>query len=64
VDLDEFFCEDDTEGDLDSTLLNPVASIIPKWWTFKFLRWPQLLNRLVELDEIWYGGDDIEYSLL
>jgi hypothetical protein len=34
VDLNEiFYGEDDTEGDLDSILLNPVASTIPKWRT-------------------------------
>jgi hypothetical protein len=26
---------DGIEDDLDSVLLNPVASTIPKWWTFK-----------------------------
>jgi hypothetical protein len=40
-----------------------VASTIPKWRTFKLLRWSQLLNRLVDLDEILYGGDGIEYYL-
>jgi hypothetical protein len=32
--------------------------------TFKPLRWVQLLNRLVDLDEILYGGDGIEYCPL
>jgi hypothetical protein len=45
-------------------LLNPVASTIPKWRTFKLLWWVQLLNWLVDLDEILYGGDGIEYCLL
>jgi hypothetical protein len=36
-----------------------VASITPKWRTFKLLWWVQLLNRLEDLDEILYGGDDI-----
>jgi hypothetical protein len=45
VDLDEIlYGDDDTEGDLHSILLNPVISIIPKWWTFKRLWWMQPLN--------------------
>jgi hypothetical protein len=51
VDLDEIlYGDDDIEGDLGSMLLNLVASTIPKWLTFKLLRWVQLLNRLVDLD--------------
>jgi hypothetical protein len=42
---------------------NIVASAIPKLWTFKLLRWVQLLIRFVDLDEILYGGDGIEYYL-
>jgi hypothetical protein len=30
---------------------------------FKILRWAQLLNRFLDLDEIFYGGDGIEYYL-
>jgi hypothetical protein len=64
VDLDDIFYEcDDIEDDLDFKLLNPVSSTIPKWRTFKLLRWAQLLNRLVDLDEILCGGDEIEYYL-
>jgi hypothetical protein len=60
VDLVEIIYEgDDIEDDLDSVLLDPVASTISKWWTFKLLRWAQLLSRLVDLDEILYGGDGI-----
>jgi hypothetical protein len=45
VDLDEIVYEgDDIEDDLVSILLNPVASTISKWRTFKVLRWAQLLN--------------------
>jgi hypothetical protein len=45
-----------------------VASIITKWRNFKHLTWLQrnpliILNRLVDLDEILYGGDDIEGDL-
>jgi hypothetical protein len=40
-----------------------VTSITPKWRTFKFLRWVQLLNPLVGSDEILYGGDDTEGDL-
>jgi hypothetical protein len=65
LDLDEIlYGGDEIEGDLDSIPFNPVVSTIPKWLTFKFLRWAQLLNRLVDLDEIVYGGDGIEYCLL
>jgi hypothetical protein len=59
VDLDEIlYGVDDIEDDLDSILLNPVASTISKWWMFKLLRSVQLLNQLVDLDEILYGGSD------
>jgi hypothetical protein len=54
---------DDIEGDLDSILLNPVASTISKWRTFRFLMWAQLSSRLMELDDILYGSDDIEYYI-
>jgi hypothetical protein len=68
VDFDEIlYVADDAEDDLHSVLLNLIAQTIPKWWTFKLLRWAQLLNRLVDLDEILYGGDAIEddlYSVL
>jgi hypothetical protein len=65
VDLDNIlYGADDVEDDIDSILLNLVASTIPKWRTFKHLRWVQLLNQLVDLDEILYGGDGIEYCLL
>jgi hypothetical protein len=64
VDLGEILCGgDDIEGDLDSILLNLVASTTSKWWTFKLLRWAQNLNRLVDLDEILYEDDDIEDDL-
>jgi hypothetical protein len=65
VDLDEILygC-DDTEDDLDSILFNAVASTILKWRTSKLVRWVQLLNRLVDLDDILYEGDGIEYCLL
>jgi hypothetical protein len=48
---------------LDYTLLNPIASTIPKWRTFKFLRRVILLNRLADPDEIVYGDVDIEGDL-
>jgi hypothetical protein len=66
VDLDEILYEGD-EDDLDSILFNPVASTISKCRTFKLLRWAHLLNRLVDLDKILYGGDAIRddlYSIL
>jgi hypothetical protein len=52
-----------TQGYLNVTFFNLVASAIPKCWMFTFLRWAQLLNRLVDLDECLYGGDGIEYYL-
>jgi hypothetical protein len=65
VDLDEIlYGGDDIEYYIDYILFNTVASTIPKWQTLKFLRWVQLLNRLVDLDTILYGGDGIEYCLL
>jgi hypothetical protein len=60
---DILYGEDGIEGDLDSILLSPVASTIPKWRTFILLRWVLLLNCLVDLDEILYGDDDIEGDL-
>jgi hypothetical protein len=35
---------DATEGDLDAVLINLVTSTIPKWRTFKILRWMQNLH--------------------
>jgi hypothetical protein len=65
VDLDEVLSRgDDIEVDLDSIIFNTVVSNIPKWRTFKLLRWVQLLNQSADLDEILYGGDGIEYCLL
>jgi hypothetical protein len=65
VNFDEIlYVDDDIKGDLDSILLYPTAPTIPKWWTFKLLRWALLLNRVVELDEILYGIGDVEYCLL
>jgi hypothetical protein len=40
-----------------------VASITPKWRTFKPLRWVKILNRLLDLDEILHKGDDTEGDL-
>jgi hypothetical protein len=54
---------DDIKGDLDSILLNLVASTIPKWRTFKLLWWMQLLDLLVDLYEILYGGDYVEVEI-
>jgi hypothetical protein len=65
VDFDEsLYGGDDIEDNRDSILFNAVASTIPKWRTFKLLRWVQLLNRLVYLDEIFYADGGIEYCLL
>jgi hypothetical protein len=65
VDLDEnLYGSDDIEGYIYSILFNAVAKTIPKWRTFKLLRWVQPLNRVVDFDEICYGSDGIEYCLL
>jgi hypothetical protein len=40
-----------------------VSSAIPKWPTFKLLRWELLLNRLMDLGEILNEDDDIEVEL-
>jgi hypothetical protein len=53
---------DDIKDNLDSMLFNSVASSISKWRTFKLLR-VHLLNRLVDLDEILYCGNDIKGDL-
>jgi hypothetical protein len=64
MDLDDIFCAGDgIEYYLDDILFNPVGSTIPKWRTFKLLRWVELLNRLVDLGEILHGYDVIEYCL-
>jgi tryptophan 2,3-dioxygenase len=54
VDLDEIlYGGDGIEDDHDYILFNAVASTIPKWLTFKVLRWVQILNRLVDLDKMY-----------
>jgi hypothetical protein len=64
VDLDKIlYGGDDIEDDLESMLLNPVASTISKWRTFKLLMWVQLLNQLVDLDEIPYCDNSIKGDL-
>jgi hypothetical protein len=61
VDLDEIlYGGNDFEDNIDSILLNLVASTTPKLQKFNLLRLAQLLNRLMNLDEILYGGDGIE----
>jgi hypothetical protein len=65
VDLDEvLYGGNDSKDDFDSMYFNVVASTIPKWRTFELLRWVQLLNGFVDLDDILYRGDGIEYCLL
>jgi hypothetical protein len=64
VDLQEvLYGRDDIEDDLDSIIFSAIASTIPKHQTFKLLRWVKLLNRLVDFDEILYGGYGIKYYL-
>jgi hypothetical protein len=56
VDLDEIlYGDDDIEGGLDFIALNPVASTTSKWRTYELLRWTQILNRWMVLDEIFMG---------
>jgi hypothetical protein len=56
VDLDEILNgDDDVEDDIDSILLNLVASNLPKLRTYKLLCLLQILKCLVDLDEISYG---------
>jgi hypothetical protein len=65
VDFHEiWYVGDAIEDDLDVKCFNLVALAIPKWQKFKLLRWAQRnplinLDRLVDLDEILYGGDEI-----
>jgi hypothetical protein len=62
--MDEIlYGDDDTEYDLDSMLVNPVASTISKWRTFKLMRRVHLLNQFVDLDEILYCGNRIKGGL-
>jgi hypothetical protein len=42
------------EGDLDAVRFNPVPSTIPKWRTFKLLRWMQNLHQSTWDHEILY----------
>jgi hypothetical protein len=64
VDLDEILhVGDGIEYYLDYILFNPVASAIPEWRTFKFLRCVLLLNRFMGMDEILYEDDEIEDDL-
>jgi hypothetical protein len=42
------------EDDLDAVLINPVPSTIPKWRTFKLLRWMQNLHQSTWDYEILY----------
>jgi hypothetical protein len=47
---------DGVNDDIDSILLNLIASTIPKWRTFNLLRRAHILNRLVDVDDILYGA--------
>jgi hypothetical protein len=54
VDFDEILYGGDAiQDDLNSTLLKALASTIPKWRTFKLLRWMQR-NALIAFESI--GG--------
>jgi hypothetical protein len=58
-----FYVIDGVEYYLGYVLYNPEYSTIQKWWTFKHLKWAQLLNRLSDLGENLYGSDGFEYYL-
>jgi hypothetical protein len=61
VNLDEvWYVIDGIEYYLDYILFYLGASTIPKWWTFKLLRWAQFLIRLVTVEKIlnWSEGID------
>jgi hypothetical protein len=58
VDLDDIlYGGDGIEANLDSITLNPVASTLSKWQTFKLLSWAQFLKCLVDIDQILYGTE-------
>jgi hypothetical protein len=53
------------EDDLDAVLFNPVPSTIPKWQTFKLLRWMQNLHQSTSEHEILYtDGSSKDEQLL
>jgi hypothetical protein len=43
-----------TEDDIDTIFSNPVASTVPKWQTFKLLRWMRNLNKSTWDHDILY----------
>jgi hypothetical protein len=62
VDLDKILYKT-YEDDPDSMSFNSLALTVQKLQMFELLRWMQLLNRLVDYDEILYGGYDIKDDL-
>jgi hypothetical protein len=59
VDLDEILHKND-EDYPDSIYFNSLDLTVQKLQMFELLRWMHLLNRLVDYDEILYGGDAIK----
>jgi hypothetical protein len=61
LDLDEIlYGTGGIENYLHYILFNPMASIIPKWWTYKLLRCVLLLNQLVFFHETLHISVDVE----
>jgi hypothetical protein len=50
-----WYTGDAIEDDLDATFFNLIASAIPKWRTFKLLRWVQR-NPLITFESIGEFG--------
>jgi hypothetical protein len=48
------------EGDLDAIIFNAVAATIPKWQTFKLVRWMQNLHQSTYDHEILYSDRSSE----
>jgi hypothetical protein len=38
----------------------PVASIVPKWWTFRLLRWMQNLHQSTWDHEVLYSDSSLK----
>jgi hypothetical protein len=52
------------EGDLDAVVFNAVAATIPKWPTFKLLRWMHNLHQSTWDHASVYSGRSSEYEQL
>jgi hypothetical protein len=60
VDLDEIlYGGGDIEGDLDAIFFNLVALTIPKWRTFKHMRWMQNLHHEILYADTYSKGEKL-----